>query len=119
MIVNSTGGDPYLSYKFAKPFAAQRFTLALKMSSDAGGNAQLFWSDLPAGLPFHRDKSVTFAVTHDGKSHEYRVAFESEGDLRSVRLDPARNAGELKVASMSLLGRDGKTLHEWSFAKED
>ena len=68
-------------------------------------------ADEPA---FHRDRSTTFTPTHDGKWAEYSVRLPSEKPLTALRIDPSTAAGEIRIVSVRLKGKDGKAIQEWT-----
>lgn len=45
LVVNSTGGDPYLSHSLAEPLPAGSFTLQFTMTSNSSGHGQVFWQE--------------------------------------------------------------------------
>jgi hypothetical protein len=55
-------------------------------------------------------------MTHDGKPHEYRIAFTAANAVTAVRLDPGQAPGEIRVSAMKLLDADGRPVYEWRFA---
>jgi hypothetical protein len=71
--------------------AAGRFELLVTMASTGGGRGQWFWQEEGVKPAFFRDQSVGFAMTHDGKPHEYRLAFTAAHPVVAVRLDPGRH----------------------------
>ena len=52
-------------------------------------------------------------MTHDGKPHEYRIAFTATRPVTAVRLDPGQAPGEIRISSMKLLGTSDRLVHEW------
>ena len=117
-MIASSGNDPYLSHTLAEALPAATYTLHLTMSSTARGSGQLFWQEEGVRPAFHRDRSTTFAMTHDGAAHEYRVELTPRRRITALRLDPGQGAGEIRVSSMRFAGSGGETLREWSFAEE-
>jgi arylsulfatase A-like enzyme len=116
LIVTSSGKDPYLSYVLPKALPAGRFAARITMASTAAGRGQLFWQEQAVQPAFFRDRSAGFAMTHDGKPHEYRVAFTAENPVTAVRLDPGESAGEIRLSAMKLLNTDGGIVYAWKFA---
>jgi len=116
LAIASTGPDPYLSYVLPKPLPAGRFDVQIAMASTGGGRGQFFWQEQGVQPPFFRDRSTGFAMTHDGKPHEYRIAFTAARPVTAVRLDPRQAAGEIRISSMRLMDTNGALLHEWKFA---
>ena len=115
LVITSSGSDPYLSFALPKPLAASRFELQVTMTSTAAGRGQLFWQEQGVRPPFFRDRSAGFAMTYDGKPHEYRIAFTATRPVTAVRLDPGQAPGEIRISSMKLLGTSDRLVHEWKF----
>lgn len=113
LVVTSTGNDPYLSFDFPKLFEKGSFKLNLMLASDARGDAQLFWGELGADRPFFRDRSQTFAIKNDGKSHRYTIPIETKGDLSAIRLDPSRGPGTIRIQSVELVDQAGDVIYRW------
>jgi arylsulfatase A-like enzyme len=116
LVVTSTGGDPYLSYALPKPAPAGKSTMQFTMASTATGRGQFFWQEQGVQPPFFRDRSTGFALTHDGKPHEYRIEFSSANPVTAVRLDPGQAAGEIRISAMKLMDANGGIVYEWKFA---
>jgi hypothetical protein len=114
--ITSTGGDPYLSYALPQPLPAGRFQIQITMSSTTAGRGQLFWQEQGVQPPFFRDRSTSFAMTHDGQPHEYRIASMAARPVTALRLDPGRAAGEIRISAMKLLDAEGTLVYEWNFA---
>jgi arylsulfatase A-like enzyme len=115
LVVTSTGTDPYIVTQDV-PKGAGPYTLELTLASDSKGDAQVFWATADA-KPFHRDRSVQFAVTHDKKPHAYTVKVPSEQPLTGLRLDPSAGPGTISVEKLRLLDKDGKELKAWAGGK--
>lgn len=111
LLINSTGGDPYLSHRLPKPIDETSFTLHFTMTSDSSGNGQVFWQEQGAG-PFKADRSHFFDVQHDGKSHEYAVSFTTKSPLLAIRIDPSRGQGRIEISDIQLVGEDGSALYQ-------
>ncbi|MBC8868080.1 MAG: N-acetylgalactosamine 6-sulfate sulfatase (GALNS), partial [Planctomycetes bacterium] len=116
LVINSSGPDPYLSYVLPKPLAAGRFDVQITMTSNGRGRGQFFWQEQGVQPPFFRDRSTGFAMTHDGKPHDYRIAFTAAHPVPAVRLDPGQAAGEIRISAMKLLDAGGGLVYEWRFA---
>ena len=110
--VLSTGGDPHLSFRMAKPVDAGAYTLKIRMRSDSGGSGQIFWSK--AGKRFAADRSVRFKPVHDRMEHEYAVRFLTDEPMQSLRVDPSTNAGIIDIIELQLLQGD-KRVRSWRF----
>lgn len=111
-VVTSTGGDPYVfTREMAKGVGP--FTVEFRMKSDSKGGGQVFWAtaDEPA---FHRNRSTAFTPTHDGKWAEYSVKVPSDKPLTALRIDTSTAAGEVRIESVRLNGKDGKAIQEWT-----
>jgi len=111
LLITSTGGDPHLSYRLPEPVQPDTLSLHFAMISDAKGNGQVFWSD--EGEPFAAVRSKTFAARHDGSEHHYAISFNPDRPVRSLRIDPARGPGEIKISALRLQRSDGRPVYEW------
>ena len=116
LVVASSGSDPYLSYTLPKALEVGRFDVLITMTSTGRGRGQFFWQEQGVQPPFFRDRSIGFAMTHDGTPHEYRVAFTATHAVTAVRLDPGQAVGEIRISAMKLLDADGRPVYEWRFA---
>jgi hypothetical protein len=117
LIVESTGGDPYISFNFAKPLPAGKLKLSLTMTSNSEGDGQVFWA-APKNRPkFAANRKVDFLVNHDGKPNEYEIAFDSKNPLASIRIDVSRGPGVCRISAAALKNSKGETLKQWSFKK--
>lgn len=65
LVVTSTGGDLFVTAGEI-PAGMGPYKVEIKMKSDSKGMGQVFWST-KGDKGFHRDRSITFDVTHDGK----------------------------------------------------
>lgn len=115
LIVTSTGGDPHLSYRLPNPVTDGRMVLHVTMSSDSSGNGQIFWQEQGVNPAFFRDRSQSFDVQHDGRTHDYTVTLMPEHPVTAIRIDPSRAAGNIRISGMRLTTQDGKLLHRWNF----
>ncbi len=117
LVIASSGGDPYMSYSLPKPLASGRFEVQITMTSTASGRGQFFWQEQEVMQPFFRDRSTVFTITHDGKPHQYRVAFTAAHPIIAVRLDPGQATGEIRISDMKLLDANDSLVHDWKFAR--
>ncbi len=115
LVIKATGNDPHLSYQLPNRLKAGRFVLKMTLASTARGNAQLFWGEYGVAPAFFRERSRTFMVSADGEPHEYTVEIEAERDLTTIRFDPSRGAGTVRVSSMKLQNDEDSVLYEWRF----
>jgi arylsulfatase A-like enzyme len=119
LVVTSTGGDPYASFQLPRPLPAGKYTLEFTLSSTGSGRGQFFWQSVNVKPAFHRERSVTFEMTHKGQSHDYRIAFSPEKTITAVRLDPGQAKGEIRISSMRLWDGEGQSIYEWKFATRE
>jgi hypothetical protein len=103
----STGGDPYMYGPTIAIDAVNAPYVAIRMRSNKGGSAQVFWE--VEGAAFNEPDSVHFAVTTDGLWHTYLVALKDSegwrGKITRLRLDPSNNVdSDLGIAYIHLLG---------------
>ncbi|MAF66323.1 MAG: sulfatase [Pirellulaceae bacterium] len=115
LIVTSSGKDPWLSSALPKSLSKGDYVLELTMSSNGSGRGQLFWQEQEVQPKFFRARSVTFAMTHDGKTHAYRIPFSSAHSVPSVRVDPGQGPGEMRIIEMRLVDVKGHVEHAWRF----
>lgn len=113
LVVKSTGGDPYLSFKLDSSLPKGRYLLSIQMKSDSGGNGQFYWKS--TGQPFARERSVTFDIIHDSQMHRYDVEFATSVPLDSIRLDPSRARGTIEIDELKLQNQDGEAIKTWDF----
>jgi len=114
LVVDSSGGDPYLSFRFPDSIDDSSRTLHITMSSDSSGRGQVFWMDATSGR-FTAKHSQFFEVQHDGRQHEYSVSITATKPLQAVRIDPSRGPGRIIISGIRLTDESGETLFEWSF----
>lgn len=115
LLVNSTGGDPYLSYRLPQNIGESSLTLHFTMTSDSSGKGQLLWQEKGVGPPFAKVRSKPFDVQHDSKSHDYSVTFTAKSPVLAVRIDPSTADGVIRISNMKLTTSDGSLLHQWKF----
>ena len=115
LVMISTGKDPYASYRLSQRLPAGEYTLHLKMSSTGSGRGQFFWQTQNTKPPFHRDRSMTFEMTHGGTPVDYQLRFSSEKPITSVRIDPGQAKGEIRISAMQIHTGVGKKVYSWSF----
>ncbi len=115
LVITSFGPDPYLTFDLPKPLAAGRYELQVTLTSNAAGQGQFFWREQGIQPPFFRDRSTRFAMTHDGKPHEYRIVFTAAHQVTAVRLDPGQAAGEISISAMKLIDAHDSQVHQWEF----
>lgn len=118
LVMTSTGRDPYASFRLPRQLPAGKYTLTTTMSSTGSGRGQFFWQAQNKKPPFHRDRSVTFDMTHGGKPVDYQLHFSPEKPITSVRIDPGQAKGEIRISAMRLQNSKARTVHEWKFAAE-
>jgi arylsulfatase A-like enzyme len=106
--IQSSGGDPWIATLAGLEAEAEPLRVQLTLSSQAGGRAAVFFTRT-AAEPFHKDRSVSFAPRHDGEWHEYQVALPTR-QIHSLRLDPATQAGLIRVTQFQVQTADGKVL---------
>ena len=117
LVITSTGGDPYASFRLPMALPAGEYTLEFTMSSTGDGRGQFFWQPKNVRPAFHRDRSTTFEMTHDGKPHEYRIPFSSEASITAVRLDPGQASGVIGISAMRVTTAR-HSVYEWKFSTE-
>ncbi|SMP38638.1 Arylsulfatase A [Neorhodopirellula lusitana] len=111
--VQSTGSDPYLTFRFPKPVSAGPLTLQIRMKSGSSGQGQLFWKE--SGHAYGAERSQFFDVKHDGIEHRYTIEVQPSSPVQSIRIDPSRGSGTIEILEMQLTGSDGKVIRQWVF----
>lgn len=111
--VTSTGGDPHFQWGPDKPLQKGPLTVELRMKSSAKGSAQLFWHQKGVRPAYFRDRSTVFQPEHDGQYHTYRITLPAEGEVLSLRLDPAQGPGEIVIETLRVTDPEGKPLGDW------
>ena len=114
MSITSQGGDPWMSYQFAKALIADQFSIQFTISSESSGKGQVFWRT-PQSRAFNAQEAVFFDVIHDGKPHQYSIAIPTKVTLRALRIDPSRGPGEITIRDFRLIDGQGNTRHRWDF----
>ncbi len=116
-IIASTGTDPYVITRELGRGTGP-FTVEFKMKSNSRGAGQIFWATAET-KGFHRDRSVIFEPKHDSEWHAYEVKLPIEKAIVALRIDPSAASGEIQLQSLRLKDKDGKTIHNWSFAAQE
>ncbi len=111
--VESTGGDPLLSYQLPNAVTENSLTLHLKMKSNSSGQGQIFWKQ--GRQPFAAQRNKFFDVKHDGNEHEYEIEIASQEPVQEVRIDPSRGSGTIEIMDIQLTDNEGEVIHQWKF----
>ena len=106
--LTSSGGDPWISTTAIPKATSGPFTLTLRMSSSAKGNALVYYTT-PESPRFGKEQTVSFAVTHDGIAHDYLIKLPVE-KITAIRLDPASAPGKLAITGFTLQDASGKSI---------
>lgn len=105
--VNATGGDPFLRRASMFFFGDAVEWVRIRMSTTAGPAAQLFWTT-SAESGESEDKSIVFPLISDGLMHDYLLPIShakwQDQEIRSLRLDPTRDAAGAQIAIDSIEG---------------
>lgn len=117
LMIDSTGGDPWIETQDLTPAArtAGPLTLVLMMKSSAPGLGEVYWGDAKQ-TAFNALRLASFEPISDGQWHESRVSFSPEAPLVSLRIDPAKASGHLHLDWVRLEDSDGQLLQSWDFA---
>jgi arylsulfatase A-like enzyme len=117
LVVTSTGTDPCL---IARDLAIGHgpFAFEFRMKSDGRGAGQVSWA-ATAGEGFARDRSVDFAIEHDGRWHDYRVALPAGATINVLRIDPGNSPGTIGFEELRIKqrGSSGPIVKEWKFTE--
>ena len=111
--VKCTGGDPFL-HTTAVPRADGPVTVKVRIKSATRGAGQIFWGTT-AARRFHRTRSVTFRLAHDGNWHEHAIDLPASGRLSALRLDPGTGPGLVEIDWVRLCAPKGAILKSWDF----
>ena len=112
-MVTSIGGDPYASFRLPGPIRDPAISLEFEMASESRGDGQLFWLQQGTRNAFSAKQRGSFAVQHDQQTHRYRVAIPATAALTSIRVDPSRGEGTMRIEKLRLIGSEGQTLYRW------
>lgn len=114
LILQSTGRDPIMSTDDID-VPAGPVVVAIQMRSDTGGRAQWFWS---SGQPYSPDRAAWMPLRPNQNWNEYRVEIPVQGQLKSLRFDPAQSSGEIGIAWIELQDQNKNTLRRWEFSEQ-
>ncbi|MBN1419441.1 MAG: sulfatase [Planctomycetes bacterium] len=114
LIVESTGGDPYVSTR-AVPRTTGEVIVEFRMRSTASGPAQVFWAGAADRPLFAAVRSIRLEVAHDGAWHEYARKLPVRGILAALRIDPAAARGRIEFDWIRVKDTGGAILKEWGF----
>ena len=112
--IESGGRDPWC-FTREIPAAKGPLTLELSMKSTAKGDGQIFFTTAPKD-GFGRAKTVSFAVTHDGEFHDYKIALGDAERVYALRIDPATASGAIAIRTLALRDGNGAVAKAWKFA---
>lgn len=115
LTIDCTGRDPHLAAALARPAPAGKYVMELTLAAQTAGKGQLFWQAQGTSPPYHRERSATFDLVHDGRLRTVRVEFESAAPLVGLRLDPGQGPGPIQVRGLRLLDAAGSVVEEWRF----
>lgn len=113
--LTSSGNDPFMTFRMPAPLPAGDYALEMTVSSTSKGRGQFFWQERGAKPKFHRDRSVSFDMNHDGQPNKYRIAFTTTRLATDVRLDPGQGPGKIRISAINLRDASNKVVHAWTF----
>lgn len=105
LVIQSTGGDPWISTRNLPKNTKGPFQLELRLSSQSRGEARVYFTT-PAAPAFARERSLPLTVTHSGKVESVSVMLPVE-TLSALRLDPATAPGTVRLSSLVLIDAAG------------
>lgn len=111
LIIECTGGDPWLATTVVPPDKHDSMTVRIRWRSTAKGQPLIYYTSIE-GQPFHKDRTVPLPGVADGEWQEQDVELPVKS-LHSLRLDPAQGKGRVEISNLSLMGGDGKVLQKW------
>ena len=106
LVITSTGGDPHISTRVLPAAAQGPFTLRFRLSSTARGAGLVYYAAKP-GIPFHRDRTVSFPITPDGQPRDHTVTLPAP-TLAALRLDPGSSPGTITLHRIELRDAAGQ-----------
>ena len=115
LVIDSSGGDPHISFDLPQAVPAGTFRLKFSMTSTSSGGGQLYWQEQAVAPRFAKQRNVAFQPQHESGRQEYSVEFTSAQPLAGVRLDPSTGKGRIQIHDMALLAADGSQLYHWTF----
>ena len=105
LVIQSTGGDPWISTRSLPKGLKGPFQLELRLSSQSRGEARVYFAT-PAAPAFARERSLPLTVTHSGKVDSVSVTLPVE-TLSALRLDPSTAPGAVRVTDLVLIDAAG------------
>lgn len=115
MLINSTGGDPYI-YCNDVPAQNRRMFAGFRMKINTSGNGMFFWADSKQ-KHFAAARRISFNIQHDGNWHDYSIEFTPDGPLSAIRIDPGTSSGQIEIGDIRLVRPNGEVLKQWTFDK--
>jgi arylsulfatase A-like enzyme len=109
LVINSTGGDPFVHVAELKPSSGGPFSLSVRIKSNARGDSVVFYN-----RPFHHSRTVPLPLEHDGQWQESRAEIPVD-TLDALRIDPATGPGTIQIESVRLLDASGREVAKWQF----
>ncbi|BAM03948.1 sulfatase [Phycisphaera mikurensis] len=115
--VTGTAGDPGLLTSEVSASGGP-VSVRIRLRSNTGGVSvgEAFWSSAAAGG--YRGRGVTFDFQADGAWTDATVMLPVAGELRSLRIDPARKPGTTEIDFIELRSASGELLQTWDFGGE-
>jgi arylsulfatase A-like enzyme len=105
LVIQSTGGDPWISTRRLPKGVKGPFRLELSLSSHSRGEARVYFAT-PTAPAFARERSLPLVVTHSGKVETVKVDLPVE-QLTALRLDPSTAPGTVRVTHLVLIDAEG------------
>jgi arylsulfatase len=113
LLLTCEDGDPGLVFDHFGPVAeAGPYTLAFEIRSEAGGEAEAYFTTDAQTTP-PKGERVEFEVVHDGKWHTVTLELQTEKTLHALRLDPCSTVGEVRIKGLVLKTKGGTVVKEW------
>ncbi len=108
--MTATGDDPGMETADV-PDVTGEVRLEFEMKSDSTGPLQVFYRS--TGKPAFKGELTTLPVGHSGEWQLVVAAFNVNGQLRGLRIDPSRAPGEIEIRDLRLVAADGSVIKEW------
>ena len=105
LVIQSTGGDPWISMSRLPKDAKGPFQLELSLSSQSRGEARVYFAT-PAASGFARERSQSLELKHNGQPEAVTVALPVD-QLSALRLDPSTAPGIVRLTRLVLIDAAG------------
>jgi arylsulfatase A-like enzyme len=109
LVIQSTGGDPWISTKNLPKGLKGPFRLEVRLSSQSRGEARVYFAT-QAAPTFARERSLPLTLAHSGQVESVSATLPV-ATLSALRLDPSAAPGIVRLSRLVLIDAAG-TRHE-------